>query len=211
MSTRNNLYPVFLQASRLHFLLVGAGEVGSEKMGFLLKSSPDAKLTVVATWVSEQWQEIRQQHSTAAITLCERPFVDSDIEGHDVIIAATNDATLNHQVYQAAKARGKLVNVADTPALCDFYMGAIVSRGPLKIAISTNGQSPTFAKRLRQWLEAILPAETATLLQKLQDYRNTLPDDFAGKVARLDALTSGLLAEQVPTTTLADEQTKNQL
>ena len=112
------------------------------------------------------------------------------------MIAATNFRDLNEQVRTAAKANGALVNVADTPELCDFYLGSIVTRGSLKVAISTNGCSPTFSKRFRQWLEAILPEDTGVLLQNLNDFRSRLRGDFSEKVRQLNSLTAGLLANE---------------
>jgi siroheme synthase-like protein len=110
--------------------------------------------------------------------------------GYDLIIIAVNNRNLSEEIYRAAKQAGILANVADTPDLCDFYLGSIVQKGHLKIAISTNGKSPTMAKRLRQWFETILPEELDSLLEKLYKYRNTIKGDFAEKVKRMDALTS---------------------
>ena len=89
-----------------------------------------------------------------------------------------------------------MVNVADNPPLCDFYMGGIVTKGNLKIAISTNGKSPTLAKRIRQWLEGFLPEETDALLDKLYEYRNSLKGDFEQKIVAMNALTEKLLKKK---------------
>ncbi len=87
-----------------------------------------------------------------------------------------------------------MCNIADTPELCDFYLGSIVTRGPLKVAISTNGQSPTFAKRFRQWLEAELPElETTDLIDNLKLFRDRLTGNFQTKVRELNTLTGSLL------------------
>ena len=86
-----------------------------------------------------------------------------------------------------------MVNVADNPPLCDFYMGGIVTKGNLKIAISTNGKSPTLAKRMRQWLEGFLPEETDVLLDKLYEYRKSLKGDFDQKIVAMNALKEKLL------------------
>jgi precorrin-2 dehydrogenase/sirohydrochlorin ferrochelatase len=93
-------------------------------------------------------------------------------------------------VQQIAKSAGILINVADTPELCDFYLGGIVTKGDLKIAISTNGKSPTMAKRIREFLEDILPDETNELLQNLHHYRSTLKGNFEDKVKALNDLTT---------------------
>ena len=83
--------------------------------------------------------------------------------------------------------------MADTRDQCDFYMGGIVTKGNLKIGISTNGKSPTLAKRLRQWLEAILPEEIDPLLETLRKYRKTLKNDFEFKVKEMNKVTESLI------------------
>ena len=190
---RNPLYPVFLKLHELRMLIVGAGEVGYEKLSFILKSSPDANITVVAPWVSGPVVELLEKMPSHRVVIRRRPFQPEDIDGHDLVIAATNIRELNHEVQRETKARGKLINVADTPDLCDFYLGSIVTKGQLKVGISTNGKSPTLAKRFRQLLEATLPEETDELLANLHAFRNQLGEDFAEKVRRLNELTAGLL------------------
>ncbi len=175
-------------------LIVGAGAVGYEKLFFILKSSPEANVTVVATWVSDELTELLAQNDYN-VNIIIKPFEASDIDGHDLIVAATNDRPLNQYVQQCAKAKGKLINVADTPDLCDFYLGSIVTRGPLKVAISTNGQSPTFAKRFRQMLEAILPEEVEDLIANLKIIRDQLEGDFDEKVKQLNEVTASLVEE----------------
>ena len=85
-----------------------------------------------------------------------------------------------------------LTNVADTPDLCDFYLGSIVSRGDLKIAISTNGKSPTLGKRIRQYLEDALPDNTQQIINGLKAFRDTLKGDFESKVRALNDVTKKL-------------------
>lgn len=191
----NPLYPIFLKLHQLHVLLVGAGEVGYEKLFFILKSSPEARVTVVSPEVSEDIQQLLSEKVGHRVEILQRPFQESDLDGKDLAIAATNNRELNQQVQQAAKARKVLINVADTPDLCDFYLGSIVTRGPLKVAISTNGQSPTFAKRFRQVLEEALPEDVEDLVEHLHEIRDQLTGDFAAKVKALNELTSSLLKE----------------
>jgi len=86
-----------------------------------------------------------------------------------------------------------LVNIADKPALCDFYLGSIVQKGDLKLAISTNGKSPTVAKRLKEVLNESLPAEIDTTLQQIAELRKTLSGDFTDKVKKLNEVTAVLV------------------
>jgi len=185
----NMLYPVFFKLDKLKMLIVGAGEVGYEKLSFIMKSSPNANITIVATWIGEEVQHLVNQIKI-------KPVEIFDIAGHDLIVAATNFKEVNLEVHRYAKALDKLINVADTPPLCDFYLGSIVTRGDLKVAISTNGKSPTFAKRFRQVLEEILPDNTNNLLQNLFYIRNQLKLNFEQKVKKLNDLTQTLVEKE---------------
>src|SRR6202012_2540704 len=111
----------------------------------------------------------------------------------DLVIAATDDGTLNDHIRQSAHQRKLLVNVADKPELCDFYLGSIVQKGDLKVAISTNGKSPTVAKRLKEVLNESLPGELDVTLQQMSELRNSLSGDFAYKVKKLNEVTSVLV------------------
>lgn len=192
---QNPLYPVFLKLHQMEMLIVGAGEVGYEKVSFMLKSSPQAQITLVAPWVKPEIISLLETLPGHRVSIIRKPFAPADLEGKQLVVAATNIPELNRAVHAAAKARGLLINVADTPALCDFYLGSIVTRGDLKVAISTNGKSPTFAKRLRQLLEAAIPEGTTDLLIQLEAFRQTLSGDFEYKVNALNELTATLLAE----------------
>ncbi|BDS13797.1 precorrin-2 dehydrogenase/sirohydrochlorin ferrochelatase family protein [Aureispira anguillae] len=188
----NELYPVFLKVNQLPILIVGGGHVGYEKLSLLIKNSPQARVILVAKEISPKIRSLLfgRRHQ---VTLIERSFQLYDLEKKSFVIAATNNNSLNKYIWGEAKTRGIVVNVADTPMLCDFYLGSIVSKGDLKIAISTNGKSPTFAKRLRQLLEHILPDEIEDLLDNMYDFRQTLGVDFQRKVKILNALTESLL------------------
>lgn len=188
----NELYPIFLKVNQLSVLIVGGGNVGYEKLSFILKNSPQARVTLVAKEISKNIRSLLfgRMHQ---VTLIERSFQLYDLEKKSLVIVATNNHSLNKYIWGESKNRGLIVNVADTPLLCDFYLGSIVSKGDLKVAISTNGKSPTFAKRLRQLLENILPDEIEDLLDNIYDFRQTLGVDFQRKVKILNALTESLL------------------
>lgn len=187
----NQLYPIFLKLHELNTLIVGAGKVGLEKLSFLLKSSPHAHVTVVAPEVWTEVRELAEKH--AHVTILEDSYQDKYLAGKHIVIAATNDKLVNRQIHADAKERFLLVNVADTPDLCDFYLGGIVTKGNVKVAISTNGKSPTTAKRLRQLFEQILPDDINEMVENLHLYRDTLKGDLEQKIEALNKLTEGLL------------------
>lgn len=186
----NNKYPIFLKTNNFRILIVGGGEVAQEKLTFLFKSSPDAKVRVVADFYRKETLDLLKGKDATIIT---KKYDQSDLEGVLMVVAATNYRDVNEQVYFDAKKRGILVNVADTPELCDFYMGGIVTKGNVKIAISTNGKSPTLAKRLRQMFENDLPDEIDELANDLNDYRKTLKNDFEFKVKEMNEITKSFL------------------
>ncbi|MBT0812209.1 bifunctional precorrin-2 dehydrogenase/sirohydrochlorin ferrochelatase [Litoribacter ruber] len=187
----NELYPIFLKVNQLNVLLVGAGKVGLEKLTFLLKSSPNAHVTVVAKEISEEVRQLAKGKSH--VTLIVDAYQTKYLGGKHIVIAATDVTETNHEIYHDAKERYLLVNVADTPAYCDFYLGGIVTKGNVKIAISTNGKSPTTAKRLRQLLEEVIPEDIDDLVNNLNEYRKTLKGDFEEKVELMNKITETLV------------------
>ncbi|CAM1340928.1 precorrin-2 dehydrogenase/sirohydrochlorin ferrochelatase family protein [Tenacibaculum aestuarii] len=190
MEERNNLYPIFLKTASLEVLIVGGGVVAEEKLRFLLKSSPDAKVTMVAPFFREETIAIAQKGKVNRIT---DSYNDTYLQGKHLVIATTDVPEVNIQVYKDCRSQNKLVNVADNPPYCDFYMGGIVTKGNVKVAISTNGKSPTTAKRLRQFFEEVIPEDINQLVQNLNSYRKTIKGNFEQKVETLNKLTESLV------------------
>jgi precorrin-2 dehydrogenase/sirohydrochlorin ferrochelatase len=190
----NHLYPIFLKVHELNVLLVGGGFVATEKLEFLLKSSPLAQVTVVSREFRPEFLDVASKAEN--VTLIQDLYHEKYLGGKHIVIGATDNKAVNRQIRDEAKERFLLVNIADTPELCDFYLGGIVTKGNLKIAISTNGKSPTTAKRLRQLLEEVLPEEIDDLLENLNAYRATLKGDFEYKVKAMNEITEGLVRKE---------------
>lgn len=188
----NLLFPIFLKIDQVDILVVGAGSVGLEKLEALLKNNPRAKVTIIGIKVKPELREVAKAHPS--VIVIERAFEPTDLDGREVLILATDSPQTNAEIREMAKERGLLTNVADTPHLCDFYLGSTVKKGNLKIGISTNGQSPTFAKRFRELLEESLPEDIDQLLDNLQQVRNMLKGDFQYKVQKLNEYTASLIA-----------------
>ena len=186
----NTLFPIFVKAENLHVLIVGGGYVGLEKLTALLGNSPDARVTLIAPDVRDEIREMATQYPK--LQLIQEPYHDMYLSDKDLVIVGTNDKTVNRQVQMDCKIRRLLVNVADTPDLCDFYLSSVVKKGDLKIAISTNGKSPTFAKRFREVLEDILPDSLQETLDNLTAIRNQLKGDFVQKMEKLNEITKVL-------------------
>ncbi len=147
----NELFPIFLKADKINFLIVGGGKVALEKLFFLQKSSPNAKIELVAIEILPEVFELVKKFPDSK--LFHRAFSVDDLADKQIVIAATNNSLLNLRLRDLADKYKFLLNVADKPEFCDFYLGGVVTRGDLKIGISTNGKSPVLAKRIRQWLE----------------------------------------------------------
>lgn len=161
-----SLLPTFLQLDGRNGLLVGAGAVAWDKVGTLLKTG--VKLRVVAP---EAREEIRALAAEGKLEWVQREFVAADLDGVFVTVAATNVPAVNAAVYAAAVERGVICNSVDDIPHCDFFFGSVVSRGALQIAISTSGESPAVAQRLRHEIDSQLPEDLGPWLAQLGELR----------------------------------------
>ena len=191
----NNLFPVFLKLEDLRLLIIGGGNVALEKLNAVLNNSPKTRIKLVSINISDAIKEIAKEKNN--IELIERPYSISDFNDIDIVIAAVNDFSTSMQIKSDAELKEKLANVADKPELCDFYLGSIVKKGSLKISISTNGKSPTVAKRLKEVINNLIPDEMEDVLQNIQTLRQEMNGDFDEKVRQLNDITKVLVAKQV--------------
>jgi siroheme synthase-like protein len=190
----NPLFPVFLKLEQMQVLLVGGGKVGLEKLQALLANSPATSIIAVSETASEEFIALAAAHGNVQLEL--RSFREQDLLAVDILILAINDQEASRGIRNLAKERRILVNVADTPDLCDFYLGSVVRKGALKLAISTNGKSPTAAKRIREMLEQALPGELDQLIHNLHHIRNRMHGDFSQKVDRMNRITGQLVTNE---------------
>ena len=186
----NTLFPIFLKLDQLNTLVVGGGNVALEKVSAILRNSPEARVTMVATFFREDTLEYIEKFPLVSYEI--REFLEGDLDGRDLVVCATDNVPLHQKIKAIAAERHLLCNVADTPDLCDFYLGSIVQKGDLKIAISTNGKSPTLAKRIRAFLEEVIPTDIQETMDGLEAYRNSLKGDFEAKIKALNEITKGL-------------------
>jgi len=190
----NRLFPVFLKLENLSVLIVGGGKIGLEKLSAVLSNSPETDIKIVSITISEEVRNLAANYPN--IELKERVFLPLDVDNRDVVIIAIDDKKESKRIRDIVKEKKKLVNVADKPELCDFYMGSIVQKGNLKIGISTNGKSPTIAKRLKDLFNELLPEEIDELLDNMQSVRNRLKGDFNDKVNQLNAITKDFVLDK---------------
>lgn len=191
----NTLFPIFLKTETFRFLIVGGGNVGLEKTSTLLRQNPRVHITIVAPEIHAELKKIILWNET--VTGVEREFKAKDLNEADIVIIATNNSELNHYIKELANAQSLLVNAADQPELCDFYLGSIVNKGSLKMAISTNGRVPVLARRLREYFEHVLPDNLEASIEQLDQLRKGHTGDFAAKLADLNKATASLSPERI--------------
>ena len=189
------LYPMALKLTGRRCVVVGGGTIAERKVASLVEC--DAQVVVVSPALTPSLEAMAARSD---ITVIKRPFEPSDAAGAVMVIAATNDSSVNEAVTTAAHAAGALVNVVDVPHLCDFYVPASFTRGDLQITISTSGACPALAKRLREELETHIGPEYEAYAQILASFRKDLRTqvtDAARRKAAEEALLSSPALELV--------------
>ena len=189
--SKNNLFPIFLKLESFRLLLVGAGPVAAEKLTAVLNNAPGTIIKIVTKEISQPILDLIRGRDN--IQLLQKVFEATDLNETDIVILAINDKETSAKIRLEANKKGLLVNVADTPDLCDFYLGSIVQKGNLKLAISTNGQSPTAAKRIKEMLQDALPDELDEMIDNLHAIRNQLKGNFEEKVRKMNEITKALI------------------
>ena len=180
-----SLFPMFMKLEGRRVLVVGAGKVGEPKIGGLLETG--AEIRVVALEASPT---VREWDRAGKIGLELRAFMASDLEGTFLAVVATSSRTLNERIYFEAHRRGVLCNVVDVPDLCDFFYPAVVRRGDLQIAVSTAGQSPSLAQKIRQQLEKQFGPAYAAWVAELGETRKFILASDLDKERKLGLLHS---------------------
>lgn len=144
-----SLFPMFVKLRDRRCMVVGGGHIAEGKIPGLLAA--EAKIRIIAPEVTES---LAARARDGQIEWLRKTFEPADLAGAYLVVAATSDTDLNHEVFREAEALGILCNAVDDPDYCHFYYPSVVRRGALQIAISTEGLSPALAQRLRRELEA---------------------------------------------------------
>lgn len=163
-----NLFPIFLKLEGRRCLVVGGGQVGTQKIAGLLDAG--AEVVVVDPAPSVAVREFLGKR----VTWHERRYIPSDLDGVCLVIAATSDEKVNRLIYEEAQRRGILANVVDVPPLCDFYYPAVVRRGALMVAVSSQGESPHLAQRVRDEISQLLPEELTDAVERIGNQRRRI-------------------------------------
>ena len=195
LTNQNELFPVFLKLNDLNLLIVGGGAIGLEKLKAVISNSPLTKVTIISKEFNSELRKFAASFST--IELIQKEFGENDLKGKEIVITALNDIQKSEEIRLLVKKHRLLYNAADKPELCDFYLGSVVTKGNLKLGISTNGKSPTMAKRIKETLNDVFPDETHEVLENLYRIRTELKGDLSQKMKTLNKITKDLsVAEQ---------------
>jgi siroheme synthase-like protein len=177
------MFPIFLKLQGRRCLVVGGGTIAAPKIASLLRAG--GVVTVVSP---HALPEIQAQAGEGELTWVSREFVDNDLDGMFLVVAATDQQLINHSVAEAARINGVLCNSVDDPPDCDFFYPSAVRRGDLQIAISTAGKSPALSQRLREEIDAMLPEDTGAWLDQLGETRLQMLQAFPASEERKHAL-----------------------
>jgi precorrin-2 dehydrogenase/sirohydrochlorin ferrochelatase len=201
----SSLFPMFVKLEGKRCLVVGAGRVGEPKIVGLIDTG--ARVHVIALEASDA---VKAWAQAGRIRLELRAFSVGDLDGTLLAVVATASRALNGSIYREAQRRGVLCNVVDDPEYCDFYYPAVVRRGDLQIAISTNGQSPSLAQKLRQQLERQFGPGYARWIAELGETRRLV---LASNLdpTRKSALLHSLASREAVKAALVEESAKNEL
>jgi precorrin-2 dehydrogenase / sirohydrochlorin ferrochelatase len=201
-SVVKSLFPMFVKLEGRQVLVVGAGIIGEQKIEGLLETG--AQIRVVALGTSPK---VQQWALAGRIVLDQRYFTPTDLDDVFLVVVATASRELNGLIFGEAERRGILCNVVDVPEQCHFYYPAVVRRGDLQIAVSTAGQSPSLAKRIRQQLERQYGPGYAQWVAKLGETRRRI---LASGLAleRKKSLLQSLAGEQAFEAAIAADPTQ---
>ncbi len=158
--------PVFLQLRSASAVIVGGGRIAGRKAELLLRCG--ARVTVVAPQLHE---DVRERAARGELTHLADTFLPAHLDGANLAIAATGRKDINSEVSAAARARGVPVNVVDDASLSTFIFPAIIDRSPVLVAVGSGGHAPVLARRVREQIEAILPASLGALARFMGERR----------------------------------------
>ncbi len=198
-----NYYPIMLDLRNRAALVIGGDHVAAEKAAALNASG--ARVTVMSSAFCDELLDLEQSQ---AVALRYKTYEPGDLAGAFVVVAAvTNDPLLAEVIWQEAQERGQLVNIVDMPARCNFILPSILRRGKLTVAVSTEGSSPSMAKRTRQYLEDLLPPEYDAYLRLAAAARACMKESGLSYAGR-DAFFGAFFASDVLQLLIEEDETE---
>lgn len=155
-----NYFPIFIDSSKINALIIGGGDVAARKIELLTKAT--SQITIMSAKLNHSVERLVAEQQ---LTWLAENYNPSNLEGFNLIIAATSDAKVNQQVATDAQQLNIFVNVVDQPALCSYITPAIIDRNPMLVALSSSGSAPVLVRMLREQIEKTLPNDYGKLAE----------------------------------------------
>ncbi len=165
-----SFFPAYFNLKDRRVLLIGGGNVALEKLEKLVDFTKD--VDVISKGVSNEFKTFAKRYN---IQIDKREYRYGDISNYDIVIVATNTVNIHKEIYEESRSSRILVNSVDNTAYCDFIFPSYIKKGDLTISISTSGASPAMAKRLRIYIEKLIPNSIESFLKELKELRKTIP------------------------------------
>lgn len=165
-----SFFPAYFNLENKKILLVGGGYIALEKLEKLVDFTKE--IEVISKEVSADFSSFASEHN---ITVEQRFYETGDILKYDIVIVATDTVSLHKEIFEESRSTRILVNSVDDTAYCDFIFPSYIKRGDLTVSISTSGASPALAKRLRAYIEKLIPSNIESFLVELKGLRKTMP------------------------------------
>jgi precorrin-2 dehydrogenase/sirohydrochlorin ferrochelatase len=165
-----SFFPAYFSLKNRKILLVGGGYIALEKLEKLVDFTKE--IDVITKEVSLDFSNFAKKHD---ISIQERAYNKGDILGYDIVIVATDTVTIHKEIYEESRTTRILVNSVDNTAYCDFIFPSYIKKGDLTISVSTSGSSPAMAKRLRLYLEKLIPSAIEPFLKEMKGLRKIMP------------------------------------
>ncbi len=170
MESRVSFFPSYINLTNKKILLIGGGNIALEKLEKLTDFSKD--ITVITKDISSQFLDFSKLNN---IPIEKRAYRRGDIDGFDIVVVATNKISLHKEIFNESRDSRILVNSVDNTAYCDFIFPSYIKKGDLTISISTSGASPAMAKRIRLYIEKLIPSNIVEFLKEMRELRKSMP------------------------------------
>ena len=170
MDSRVSFFPSYINLTNKKILLIGGGNIALEKLEKLTDFSKD--ITVITKDISSKFLDFTKLHN---IPIENRAYKKGDIDGFDIVVVATNEVSLHKKIFNESRDSRVLVNSVDNTAYCDFIFPSYIKKGDLTISISTSGASPAMAKRIRVYIEKLIPSNIIEFLREMREFRKSMP------------------------------------
>jgi len=165
-----SFFPIYMDMKNLKVLLVGGGDIATEKIEKLLDFTDN--ITIISTVISAPLGEIIKDNS---LKYHLRPYMVGDIDDFDIVVVATDNIKIHKEIYEESRGSRILVNSVDDTAYCDFIFPSYIKRGDLTVSFSTSGASPALAKQIRGYFEDKIPNNIDIFLEKMKSLRGEIP------------------------------------